>query len=153
VRNERPPTNELPVFGEARSGHVYRERAGAYALIRSADGCLAIVEGAHGRLFLPGGGHDAGETDAAALRREVAEECGWGIEPGPVLGEAVQYVRAGAEGDFRLHVRYYPARIVAEDIGPAEHSVFWLTLAEAARRLHRACDRWIVGTLAEAAKG
>ena len=149
MRSERPPPNRLPVFGQARSGHIYRERTGAYALIRSPDGCLALVEGREGRLFLPGGGCDDGETDPAALRREVAEECGWGIETGPLLAEAVEYVRAGAEGDFRLHARYYPAWIVEESRGEAEHRVVWLAPAEAAARLHRACDRWAAGRLVE----
>lgn len=151
MRDERAPAEEIPVFGEARRGCVYRPRAGAYALILSTDGLLAVVQGQNGRLFLPGGGHDESESGEEALRREAIEECGWRIHVDPPLTEAIDYIHAGPEGDFQLHARYYPARIVAEGVGAAEHGVAWLTLAEAQVQLYRACDRWVAGRLAGAA--
>ena len=146
-------SSATPEFGQAQSGCVYWERSGAYALMLSPDGLLAVVEGREGRLYLPGGGYGEGETGEEALLREAKEEGGWQIEIGPHFAEAIQYVEAGAEGDFRLHARYYRARIIAENIGVAEHRVAWLTLDEAAARLHRACDRWAVGRPAEVPLG
>lgn len=35
--------------------------------------------------LLPGGGVHVGETLTAALERELVEECGLGVEPGPLL--------------------------------------------------------------------
>ena len=57
-----------------------RQRVAAYALVRRADSVLLtrISPRGHdsGSWTLPGGGVDHGERPAAALAREVAEECG-----------------------------------------------------------------------------
>jgi 8-oxo-dGTP pyrophosphatase MutT (NUDIX family) len=51
-------------------------RASAYAVIKNRAGHLLMIRGAHGRLSLPGGGADPGETFSDTLRREVQEETG-----------------------------------------------------------------------------
>lgn len=53
-------------------------------------GRLLLIRRAHdpgrGRWSLPGGRVEAGEDDAAALVREMAEETGLVVEPGPLVG-------------------------------------------------------------------
>jgi 8-oxo-dGTP pyrophosphatase MutT (NUDIX family) len=68
----------------------------------------------------PGGGVDVGETDADALVRELAEECGarlTGIDA--VLGDTLEYraPRHPGEPVLRMVSRYYICQI-AGDLGP-----------------------------------
>lgn len=55
-----------------------------------------------GRWALPGGLIELGETAAAALRREVGEECGIEIEVGPLLG-LYEPIQRDADGRVRYH--------------------------------------------------
>ena len=66
-----------PEFGVRRPDMVYRERPGAYAVIRGADDRLAFVSDKGGRLFLPGSRRRPGEPPEDALRREIVKETGW----------------------------------------------------------------------------
>ena len=65
------------------------QRVGAYALIRRGEDVLLVrfsAKGFHtGSWSLPGGGIDHGERPAAALVREVEEECGVEAEVGDLL--------------------------------------------------------------------
>jgi len=53
----------------------YVSRIGAYAIIKSADGLIAIVKTVKG-YFLPGGGVEGNESLEACLKRECLEEIG-----------------------------------------------------------------------------
>jgi 8-oxo-dGTP diphosphatase len=68
---------------------VRRQRLAAYAVIRRGDAVLLTrisALGHHsGSWTLPGGGIDHGERPAAALAREVAEECGVECTVGDLL--------------------------------------------------------------------
>lgn len=84
----------LPVVamvGEALAAHApfQLQRIAAYALVRRDAAVLLtrLSDKAHhtGLWTLPGGGVDHGEQPAAALAREVAEECGIDCEVGPLL--------------------------------------------------------------------
>jgi 8-oxo-dGTP diphosphatase len=90
-----------------------------------------VIEGERGVLLsvrwelrgweLPGGNVDPGESDAEALRREVAEEVGVDVEVGERVGT---YVRTG----FRPHTaRVYRCRIVGGEPAPSDeaHEVSW----------------------------
>jgi ADP-ribose pyrophosphatase YjhB (NUDIX family) len=60
------------------------------AVVRAGPGRLLLVLRARapaaGTWSLPGGRVEPGETDAEAVRREVAEETGLDVEPGPLVG-------------------------------------------------------------------
>ncbi|MDP3890636.1 NUDIX domain-containing protein, partial [Nocardioides sp.] len=76
---------------EALADHqpARRQRLAAYALVRREGRVLLTrisSRGHHsGSWTLPGGGIDHGEPPAAALTREVAEECGLQVEIGALL--------------------------------------------------------------------
>ena len=82
----------VPMVGEALVHHrpTRKQRISAYALIRR-DGQVLLARnsalGPHpGVWSLPGGGLDHGETPAAAVSREVAEETGLVARVGELLG-------------------------------------------------------------------
>ncbi len=64
------------------------------ALLRDAHGRLLLVRRAHdpgrGLWSLPGGRVDPGEEDQQALVREVQEETGLTVEPGPLVGRVTR---------------------------------------------------------------
>jgi 8-oxo-dGTP diphosphatase len=81
----------VPMVDEALADHrpFRMQRVAAYALIRRDDAVLLTrisALGYHtGAWTLPGGGIDHGEPPAAALAREVMEECGVDCEVGGLL--------------------------------------------------------------------
>ena len=81
----------VPMVDEALADHrpFRMQRVAAYALIRRGDAVLLTrisALGYHtGAWTLPGGGIDHGEPPAAALAREVMEECGVDCEVGGLL--------------------------------------------------------------------
>jgi 8-oxo-dGTP diphosphatase len=80
------------------------------AIITAGDLILLIRRGHEpeaGRWSLPGGRIEAGETDEQALVREVREETGLEVTPGPLIG-AVD--RPGPDGRI-LVIRDYAATV------------------------------------------
>lgn len=74
-------------------------------------GRLLMVRRAHdpgrGRWSLPGGRVEPGEDDAAALVREMAEETGLAVVPGPLVGRVRRDAAGGLSydiGDYRCVV-------------------------------------------------
>ena len=97
----------------------------------SVIGCVgAVITDAHGRLLLikrghepgaglwslPGGRVEPGETDAEALVREMREETGLVVKPGPLLGR-VQ--RPYADGDV-VDIRDYTATVIGGTLNPGD---------------------------------
>ncbi len=81
------------------------------AIVRDEAGRLLLIQRGHdpeaGRWSLPGGRIEPGESDAQALVREMLEETGLTIEPGPLVG-AVE--RPGPAGTV-LDIRDYAATV------------------------------------------
>lgn len=88
-----------------------------------------------GRWSLPGGVVELGETLRQAARREVREECGLEVEPGPVV-DIFEPILSDEEGKIRYHyvvidllARYQGGRLtIGSDILDAR----WVTLDELA---------------------
>jgi ADP-ribose pyrophosphatase YjhB (NUDIX family) len=67
-----------------------RQRIAAYGIVRDDEDRILLARAAplltlRGRWFLPGGGVQHGESPPESLRREIAEESGLTIVPGPFL--------------------------------------------------------------------
>lgn len=99
-------------------------RGGRYLVIQRAPGLIAA-----GAWCFVGGAIEPGESQAAALEREFAEEVGATIRP---VRKVWEYLRP--DGALRLH--WWSARLVDATIRPNEaevSAVRWLTAEELAR--------------------
>src|ERR1700761_789971 len=81
------------------------------AIAHDDAGRLLLVQRGHdpeaGRWSLPGGRVEPGESDAQALAREMLEETGLIVTPGPLIGA----VERPGTGDTVLDIRDYAATV------------------------------------------
>jgi ADP-ribose pyrophosphatase YjhB (NUDIX family) len=117
-----------------------RQRIAAYGVVRDDEERLLLARAAppltlRGRWFLPGGGVQHGESPSDSLRREIAEESGLTIVPGPLL-DVLSDVRTIPDGTS-LHT----VRLIYEvsswhgslrpEVDGTTDAVAWFTLDEA----------------------
>jgi 8-oxo-dGTP diphosphatase len=80
-------------------------------VIKDDQGRLLLIKRGHapgaGLWSLPGGRIEPGETDAEALVREMREETGLAVEPGPLIGR----VERPGQGKDVLDIRDYAATV------------------------------------------
>lgn len=149
-------------FGERRAGVTYLHRSCVYGVAIEAgdriDCCVdppglaarsgrVLLARFKGRLVLPGGRIDSGETEREALIREAMEETGHAIEIGALLGRARQWVTRVEAGKYRDKRCGFYRIAAARRIGPPtddRHDVSWHPAAEAIAGLSYASHRWAV---------
>jgi ADP-ribose pyrophosphatase YjhB (NUDIX family) len=118
-----------------------QQRIAAYGVCRDGDGRLLLARASpaltlRGRWFLPGGGVQHGESPPDSLRREVEEESGLTIEPGPLL-DVLSDVRTLPDGTSLHTVRLvygvdsWSGTLRAESDGTTD-AVGWFTPEEIA---------------------
>lgn len=86
-----------------------RQRIAAYGVVRDDEDRILLARAAplltlRGRWFLPGGGVQHGESPTDSLRREIAEESGLTVVPGPLL-DVLSDVRTIPDGTSLHTVR------------------------------------------------
>ena len=105
------------------------------AIIRDAAGRLLLIRRGHepeaGSWSLPGGRVEPGESDAQALVREMREETGLIVRPGPLVG-AVE--RPGPGGSV-LEIRDYAATVTGGTLAAGDDAADarWVAAADVAR--------------------
>jgi 8-oxo-dGTP diphosphatase len=90
------------------------------AIVKDSGGRLLLIKRGHepgaGLWSLPGGRIEPGETDAEALVREMREETGLTVEPGPLIGR----VRRPGIGGSVLDIRDYAATVIGGTLTPGD---------------------------------
>jgi ADP-ribose pyrophosphatase YjhB (NUDIX family) len=102
------------------------------AIITDTRGRILLIRRGHapeaGRWSLPGGRIEPGETDEQALVREVREETGLEVSPGPLVGA----VDRPQPGGTVLEIRDYAAAVTGGDLAAGDDAMDarWFTAAE-----------------------
>ena len=105
------------------------------AIVRDGTGRLLLIKRGHdpeaGKWSLPGGRIEPGETDAQALVREMHEETGLTVLPGPLLG-AVE--RPGPGGSI-IDIRDYAATVTGGTLAAGDDAADarWVAAADVPR--------------------
>ena len=135
-------------FGEKIEGAEYQERPSAYAVIRNSEGKFAFAE-VNGKLFLLGGGKDAGETPQETIVREAIEEVGAKVIVGRKIGEAGVYLFGKDNVYYHKVTEFFEAEIERVDGHgiEADHVLVWFTFEEAKPRIRQQSHAWAIGQL------
>jgi 8-oxo-dGTP diphosphatase len=102
------------------------------AIVHDAGGRLLVIRRGHppgeGLWSLPGGRVEAGESDAEAVVRELAEETGLRVEPGGLIG-AIEHADPGG---VTYDIRDYAAIVTGGTLAAGDDAsdARWVTPAE-----------------------
>lgn len=140
---------DVPQFGQRQAGRAYADRPAAFVVVER-DGLIAVARvnfaKGGGRLDLPGGGLDPGETPAQAAARECGEEAGLKVAvEGPPIAWADHFFVNEDGYDHNTRGVFFEGRLVGE--APElktepDHTLEWMTPEEALVRLDRESHVW-----------
>lgn len=98
------------VFGEKLENEIYHDREAAYVVLIDNDK-IAVVKTASGKLFLPGGKIEAGESLEECAIRECLEEMGAKIEVKQYFAIGERYFYHEASGRYSHAIGHFFIRI------------------------------------------
>lgn len=138
--------DNIPVFGSPVAGVHYIERPGVYAFLTNEFSQLMVMSTEFG-FFLPGGGVDAGESEIAALERELLEETGLSIVHATVITKAKQYMFSRHRQKHFLKIGTFFDVHVNDEVRPRtqlDHEIQWFPAKIAQKKLKDEFQRWAV---------
>jgi 8-oxo-dGTP diphosphatase len=140
----------VPQFGAPEPGRDYPDRPAAFAIVER-DGKIAIAqvsfEGGGGRIDLPGGGLDAGESEAQAAIRECGEETGLVVAVEAEVVRVDHYFVNEKGVSRNTRGVFFAARLTGEDASlkiEDDHALVWCDPEEALLKLDRESHAWAV---------
>ncbi|GIN64696.1 NUDIX domain-containing protein [Bacillus sonorensis] len=136
----------MTTFGVKEEGIEYIWKPAVYGLIFN-DQKIAVVQTKDGKLFLPGGGIEHGETHEACLKREAREEIGMDITIGKFAGCARRYFFSPNEDRYILSEGYFYLCEIGKQVGrPTEedHELKWIGTRRAIADLFHEHQSWAV---------
>lgn len=139
----------VPQFGELGPEGPYPDRPVAFAVLERG-GMIAVVEAPRGRrgrvIDLPGGGVDAGETEADAAVRECGEEAGLvAVLDAQPFVRADQFFRNGDDVVRNSRGAFFIGRVAAENAAlkiEPDHRLLWMEPVQALLQLDRDSHAW-----------
>ena len=138
ARGELMTEDDIPQFGTGMPGLAYSDRPSAYGVAVNAAARVLVCRRTRGRLLLPGGGVERGESALDALRREVAEETGCRVVAASELCRARQFhSHRLAKPPVNKLCHFFAMEVEHDPAIPTErdHQAVWLSAHELAATL------------------
>ena len=136
-------------FGQRPENVTVHQRSCVYGVALDTREWVLVAR-FKGRLVLPGGGIDPGESELEALERETLEETGYQVEIGALIGRARQWVNRVETGKFRDKMSAFYRLDAARRLGPPtdpRHEAMWLPSDQVVGELSYESHRWAVLTV------
>ncbi len=139
------------VFGEKLQDKEYHDREAAYVVL--TDGLLfAVVKTRSGKLFLPGGKIEKGETMEVCIVRECMEEMGVKVVVKDYFAQGERYFYHEASNRYSHAIGHFYFSDEFEKVSePLEegNEVLWLPYEETIRDLFHPHHAWAVELVKE----
>ena len=134
------------VFGEKHKNEIYHNREAAYVVL-IADNKIAVVKTSSGKLFLPGGKIENGESKEDCVVRECLEEMGAKVTVKEYFAIGERYFYHEASGRYSHAIGHFFYSDEYKNIcEPTEmdEELLWLSYGEAIEGLYHPHHRWAV---------
>ncbi len=134
------------VFGEKIENKIYSDRKAAYVVLLDGDK-IAVVKTSSGKLFLPGGKIETGESKEDCVVRECLEEMGAKVTVKEYFAIGERYFYHEASGRYSHAIGHFFYSDEYENIcEPTEtdEERLWLPYDETIEGLYHPHHRWAV---------
>ena len=134
------------VFGEKLKNEIYHDREAVYVVLLDTDK-IAVVKTSSGKLFLPGGKIETGESKEDCVVRECIEEMSAKVTVKKYFAIGERYFYHEASGRYSHAIGHFFYSDEYENVcEPTEtdEELLWLSYDEAIEGLYHPHHRWAV---------